>query len=135
MKDETALAADKVAEVAREFAPCPTCKQYDHSIHGDKLAEAFMHFEMMFSHRGDGIPTQHCFDQRTRDMAQVLVAGARTALSALPDLSRLEGVDRLVKAATAALPWVVGEEEGTELEEALAGVAQDTRGQGSGDEG
>jgi hypothetical protein len=99
---------------AVEFAACPTCKQYDHSIHGDKLAEAFMHFEAMFSHRGDGIPTQHCFDQRTRDMAQVLAAAARNA-AALQ-----ERCERLEEAARAALPLIVGEEEATALEQALA---------------
>ena len=39
-----------------------------------------MHFEAMFSHRGDGIPTQPCCDEETRDAAQVLMAAAtRTA--------------------------------------------------------
>jgi hypothetical protein len=58
------------------FQACPTCRQYSHSIGEDQLAEAFMHFQSMFSHRGDGIPTQHSFDAKTRDMAQVLMAGA-----------------------------------------------------------
>lgn len=62
---------------AREFAPCPLCKQYSHAIGEDQLVEAFMHFQSMFSHRGDGIPTHFCFEERTRDAAQVLMAAAR----------------------------------------------------------
>lgn len=59
------------------FAPCPTCRQYSHSLGGDALTDAFNHFQSMFSHRGDGIPTQHNFDQKTRDAAQALMAAAR----------------------------------------------------------
>lgn len=62
-----------------DFSPCPTCGQYSHSIGEDRLAEAFLHFESMYSHRGDGIPTQFNFDEKTRDFAQVLVAAARSA--------------------------------------------------------
>lgn len=62
-----------------DFAPCPTCHQYSHTLGDDQLTEAFMHFQSMFSHRGDGIPTQHTFDDRTRDAAQVLMAAARSA--------------------------------------------------------
>ncbi len=68
-------------EVRREeragFAPCPTCRQYSHSLSEDAVAEAFMHFQSMLSHRGDGIPTQFTFDAKTRDAAQVLMAAHR----------------------------------------------------------
>lgn len=64
------------------FAPCPVCKQYSHSVGEDQLAQAFMHFQSMFSHRGDGIPTQHTFDEATRDAAQVLMSAARHAATA-----------------------------------------------------
>lgn len=60
-----------------QFTACPLCKQYCHSIGEDQLAAAFMHFQSMFSHRGDGIPTQFCFDEQTRDAAQILMAAAR----------------------------------------------------------
>lgn len=63
----------------RDFVACPLCKQYSHSIGEDRLAEAFLHFQTMFSHRGDGIPTQFVFDPPTRDHAQVLMAAARLA--------------------------------------------------------
>jgi hypothetical protein len=68
-----------VAQADRDagFAPCPLCKQYSHSLGEDQLADAFMHFQSMFSHRGDGIPTQHNFDETTRDAAQLLMAAAR----------------------------------------------------------
>lgn len=59
------------------FAPCSTCKQYSHSLSEGQIAEAFMHFQSMFSHRGDGIPTQYSFSPETRDAAQVLMAAAR----------------------------------------------------------
>lgn len=65
-----------------DYVPCPLCKQYSHSIGEDQLAGAFNHFQSMFSHRGDGIPTQHSFDQRTRDAAQVLMAAARQSVQA-----------------------------------------------------
>lgn len=62
-----------------DFVPCPFCKQYSHSIGEDQLAAAFMTFQSMWSHRDDGIPTRYCFDERTRDAAQVLMAAARAA--------------------------------------------------------
>lgn len=62
---------------SRDFVPCPLCKQYSHSIGEDQLAEAFLVFQSLFSHRNDGIPTQYCFDERARDAAQVLMAAAR----------------------------------------------------------
>lgn len=55
------------------FAPCPTCNQYSHSLGERQITDAFNHFQSMFSHRGDGIPTQFVFDQKTRDSAQVLM--------------------------------------------------------------
>lgn len=61
------------------FAPCPLCKQYSHTIGDDQLAEAFLHFQAMFSHRGDGIPTQYCYDEQTRDAAQILMTAARAS--------------------------------------------------------
>lgn len=74
--------------MAREgFAPCPTCRQYSHSIGEDQIAKAFRHFQGMFSHRDDGIPTQFAFDQETRDAAQVLVA-ALSKTEALVDALR-----------------------------------------------
>jgi hypothetical protein len=81
-----------VAQADRpDFAPCPTCKQYSHSIGEDKLTEAFNHFQSMFSHRGDGIPTQHCFDERTRDAAQVLMATAQADRPGEADVLRFLG--------------------------------------------
>lgn len=69
-----------IEQVGRDnFTPCHTCGQYSYSIGKGQLASAFMHFQSMFSHRGDGIPTQHSFDQATRDAARVLMAAARGA--------------------------------------------------------
>ena len=61
-----------------DYAPCPTCGQYSHSIDEGFVGEAYLHFEAMFSHRGDGFPTQHVHDQTTRDMAQRLLAEITT---------------------------------------------------------
>ena len=69
-------------DAAPGFGPCPTCRQYNPPIGDDELAEAHLHFQSMFSHRGDGIPTQYTFDERTRDMAQRLVAAARGRMDA-----------------------------------------------------
>lgn len=74
----------------REFAPCPICKQYSHSIGEDQLAAAFMHFGTMYSHRGDGIPTQFCFPMETRDAAQILMAAARRTPPTPAYVARLE---------------------------------------------
>lgn len=75
------------------FVPCPLCKQYNHSIGGDQLADAFMVFQSMFSHRNDGIPTQFCFDEKARDAAQVLMAAARQPQS--PDTSEVDEILRV----------------------------------------
>jgi hypothetical protein len=77
-----------------EYAPCPTCRQYSHSIGEDQLADAFMHFQSMHSHRGDGIPTQHSFDERTRDAAQVLMIAAQGVAQA-----RAQAVEDAAKVA------------------------------------
>lgn len=60
--------------------PCTLCGQYSHSLSDDDLAEAFRHFQAMYDHRGDGMPTQHWFDERTRDAAQVLMEAARRGM-------------------------------------------------------
>lgn len=60
-----------------DFAPCPTCRQYSHSIGDDALAEALMHFESMYAHPVRGHPMGRNFDAKTRDAAQVLMAAAR----------------------------------------------------------
>jgi hypothetical protein len=65
------------------YAPCPTCKQYSHSLGEDQIADAFNHFQSMISHRGDGIATQYAFDGKTRDAAQVLVAHVERLRAAL----------------------------------------------------
>lgn len=59
------------------FSPCPTCKQYSHSLGDDALAKAYMHFEMMTAHPVRGHPMGHVYDDATRDAAQVLMAAAR----------------------------------------------------------
>jgi hypothetical protein len=60
-----------------EYAPCPSCGQYSHSIGEDKLSEALLHFETMYAHPLRGTPMGHVFDLITRDAAQVLIAAAR----------------------------------------------------------
>jgi hypothetical protein len=77
--------------MSAEYAACPLCKQYSHSIREDMLGEAIRHFQMMFSHRGDGIPTQFCFDEQTRDHAQVLVAAASGILTEGGDAKQAPG--------------------------------------------
>lgn len=66
-----------VADEQGSFEPCPTCKQYSHSIGGDQLADAFMHFETLLAHPVRGHAMGPAFDEKTRDAAQVLVAAAR----------------------------------------------------------
>ncbi len=59
------------------YAPCPLCGQYSHTLTEDRITDALMHFTAMTDHRGDGIGTQHVFDDKTRDAAQALVAAAK----------------------------------------------------------
>jgi hypothetical protein len=61
-----------------DFAPCPLCKQYSHSIGEDRLTDAFKHFQSMYAHPVRGHPMGNNFDEKTRDAAQVLMASART---------------------------------------------------------
>lgn len=58
----------------REFAACPTCHQYSHSIGEDRISEAFNHFQTMYAHPVRGHPMGYIFEEKTRDMAQVLMA-------------------------------------------------------------
>lgn len=64
-------------DAVERVAPCPTCGQYSHSLGEDATTAAFNHFQSMFSHRGDGIPTQYCYDEQARDAAQVLMSALR----------------------------------------------------------
>lgn len=83
-------------ELKERYAPCPTCKQYSHSIGEGAITTAFNHFQTMYSHRGDGMPTQCLFDDKTQDAAQVLTQ----ALTALQSDN-----ERLRKAAQKVLEW------------------------------
>ena len=65
-----------------EFAPCPLCKQYSHSISADQLAAAFKHFQSMYAHPVRGHPMGRNFDKQTRDAAQILMAAARRSQTA-----------------------------------------------------
>jgi hypothetical protein len=88
METKTTTPTDGLAD----FVPCPMCKQYSHSIAGDDLADAIMHFESMTAHPLRGTPMGHNFDEQTRDYAQMLVAAARAALASSA------GSDDLVRA-------------------------------------
>jgi len=61
-------------EKERGFIPCPTCKQYSHSIREDWLGEAVLHFTTMHAHPVRGHPMGDVFDAKTQDYAQRLVA-------------------------------------------------------------
>lgn len=60
------------------FEPCPTCKQYSHSIGDGLVAEAVLHFTTMTAHPVRGTPMGDVFDAKTRDYAQRLVAGIQS---------------------------------------------------------
>ena len=80
LEDSLAEAAAEIARLRAEaakrerpdFAPCPTCHQYSHTIAGGLVEEAAMHFTAMIDGR------QYRFDDQTRDMAQRLIAAATT---------------------------------------------------------
>lgn len=79
-----------------EYSPCPTCRQYSHSIGEDALSEAFLHFETMIAHPVRGHPMGQAFDDKTRDMAQRLMAAARQS-------ERRDDVGRLREALRIAM--------------------------------
>lgn len=57
------------------YAPCPTCKQYSHSLREDDVGRAFMHFQTMVCENPmKDYPTGHMFQAQTRDAAQLLVS-------------------------------------------------------------
>jgi len=68
-----------------EYAPCPICRQYSHSIDEDDLADAFMHFQSMIAHPVRGHPMGDAFDERTQWAAQVLVAAAKARTAQPPE--------------------------------------------------
>ena len=75
---------EALTEARKDFAPCPLCHQYSHSIGEDDLAKAFRHFETMYSHPMRGTPMGFVFDEQTRWAAQVLMAAARQAADTIP---------------------------------------------------
>ena len=62
------------SELVEGYDPCPTCRQYSHSIGCDVVAAAFNHFQSMIAHPVRGHPMGDAFDEQTRDAAQVLMA-------------------------------------------------------------
>lgn len=72
------------------YAPCPSCQQYSHSIGEDRVTDAFVHFQSMIDHRGDGMPTQSAFSEQTRDYAQVLLAEITSLRAALVSIRDIE---------------------------------------------
>ena len=79
-----------------DFAPCPTCGQYRHSISDDKITEAFNWFQSMGSAGHKAYPIHHNFDAQTRECAQVLVEELKS-IRAERDEARAE-VERLCTA-------------------------------------
>lgn len=63
-----------MSDIVEGYAPCPTCKQYSHSIGEGLVSEAIMHFTAMEAHPFRGTPMGHAFDEQTREYAQRLVA-------------------------------------------------------------
>ena len=68
------LNAPQPSELVEGYEPCPTCRQYSHSIGCDVVAVAFNHFQSMIAHPIRGHPMGDAFDEQTRDAAQVLMA-------------------------------------------------------------
>ena len=100
-----------------EYAPCPLCKQYSHSIGCDNVAAAFNHFHTMIAHPVRGHPMGHAFDEQTRDAAQVMMS-LRTPEPA-GDL-----VERIKRAIIAEyLDWSLRREAGLTMGESMARAA------------
>lgn len=74
------------------FAPCPICKQYSHSIGDGRITEAFNHFQSMVAHPVRGHPMGYAFDERTRDMAQVLLSAIRPEQTLSPSMRVVEAL-------------------------------------------
>src|SRR3546814_8510235 len=65
------------------FSPCPTCRQYSHSIGEAQHNQAYMHFQSMIAHPVRGHPMANAFDDQTRDAAEVLMASISTLVDTL----------------------------------------------------
>ena len=65
------------------FSPCPTCRQYSHSLGQGQQTEAYMHFQSMVAHPVRGHPMANAFDDRTRNAAEVLVSSINTLVDTL----------------------------------------------------
>src|SRR3546814_9964486 len=71
--------ATSVASVS----PCPTCRQYSHSIGEAQHNQAYMHFQSMIAHPVRGHPMANAFDDQTRDAAEVPMASISTLVDTL----------------------------------------------------
>jgi hypothetical protein len=67
-----------------------------------QASEAFLELTSMFSHRGDGIPTQYVHSPKVADAAQVLWLALITALRDR-EQARAEAIEPLVGAIDAAM--------------------------------
>ena len=78
---------DNVTDIEREgFAPCPTCRQYSHSLGSDAVTKAFNHFHMLIAHPVRGHPMGSAFDDATKDAAQDgLVEALERSMVAIDD--------------------------------------------------
>jgi hypothetical protein len=65
------------------FSPCPTCRQYSHSLGQGQQTGAYMHFQSMVAHPVRGHPMANAFDDQTRDAAEVLVSSINTLVDTL----------------------------------------------------
>lgn len=66
-----------------DFAPCPVCRAYSHSINEAQHNRAYLHFQSMIAHPLRGHPMANAFDDQTRDAAEVLMTSITTLVDAL----------------------------------------------------
>lgn len=82
---------DNVTDIEREgFAPCPTCRQYSHSLGSDAVTDAFNHFQSLTAHPVRGHPMGSAFEDATKDAAQVLTSELAKLLKQLENAREAE---------------------------------------------
>src|SRR3546814_13965279 len=79
---ERRMSENAEATAVASFSPCPTCRQYSHSIGEAQHNQAYMHFQSMIAHPVRGHPMANAFDDQTRDAAEVLMASCKMGRAA-----------------------------------------------------
>src|SRR3546814_18385057 len=80
---ERRMSENAEATAVASFSPCPTCRQYSHSIGEAQHNQAYIHFQSMIDHTVRGYLMANAFDDQTQDAGAVPMASTSTHLDNL----------------------------------------------------